>query len=206
MLFRSKLIPKALPVFSKQKKTCPVTKRNNLFWYPHPDQLYMLPVLPSEPPVVISDAEDPQVIVTTPLTLSSPINYPSDIVHNGHANGIAEVTPSQSPQLTPKSTTILLNDVNAKLCRQATTPLKHTSSGPLGRDLAQNVPPRGQAVSRDEDADDEYEDDDLVEISAVAETPGEPESDGFSCVVCKAPFTIVSDLHDHYVHHARGVI
>ncbi|XP_062343276.1 uncharacterized protein si:ch73-347e22.4 [Osmerus eperlanus] len=201
-------ILKALPVFSKQKKTCRVTKRNNLFRYPHPDQLYVVPVLSSEPPVVISDAEDPQVIVTTPLTPSSPINNPSDIVHtrNGHANGITEVTPSQSAQPTTKSTTVLLNDVNAKLCRQATTPLKHTSCGALGRDLVRNVPSRGQAVSRDEDADDEYEDDDLVEVSAAAATSGEPEGDEFSCVVCQATFTVVSDLHDHYVHHARGVI
>lgn len=43
---------------SQQKRRLPVSNKKHLFRYPHPDRLYVVPVVSSDSPVVISDREE----------------------------------------------------------------------------------------------------------------------------------------------------
>ncbi|KAF7660034.1 hypothetical protein LDENG_00289440 [Lucifuga dentata] len=40
------------------KRVLPVSTKKHLFRYPHPDRLYVVPVMSSEPPIIISDTEE----------------------------------------------------------------------------------------------------------------------------------------------------
>lgn len=205
---------KVLPGDSQQKRAVPVTKRKNLFRYPHPDRLYVVPIMSSEPPVIISDAEDPQV------SASPSTHNASDIVHKAQtdcSNVSIEMSVLQPAHSTSPPTVVLVNEVKTTL--RTLSPQKDTSatsvdkrlSGPqsdhsssaiLDRDSVQNVPLQSQPVSWDEEADDEYEDDDLTAVVMPRRLGG----DGFECVECSAFFSDISELYEHYVHHARGVM
>lgn len=113
-------------IASPQKRRLPASNKKHLFRYPHPDRLYVVPVVSSEPPVVISDREEEdQLIATSFLPRSHP-------------------------------------------------------------DLAFSA----------SDSDS----------SEVASTESELEDEAHRCAVCTETFPDVSELHEHYVEHARGGI
>nr|XP_020453398.1 zinc finger protein Xfin-like [Monopterus albus] len=66
---------------SQQKRRLPVSNKKHLFRYPHPDRLYVVPVISSEPPVVISDTEE-----ESPSIAASASSTVSDLPHRPGAS------------------------------------------------------------------------------------------------------------------------
>ncbi|XP_028255442.1 uncharacterized protein LOC114431950 [Parambassis ranga] len=126
------------------QRRLPVSNKKHLFRYPHPDRLYVVPVLSSEPPTVVSDTEEEPPSITT------------------------SAAPQQGAGVTCDS--------------------PQTSADPQ----QQQQTPAGS-------------DSDSVDLTPLLMFTKEEEEVLHSCALCTHTFSDVSELHEHYIDHARQV-
>ncbi|XP_014032537.1 uncharacterized protein si:ch73-347e22.4 [Salmo salar] len=182
----------------------PLSKKRNIYRYPHPDRLYVVPKISSQPPVVVSDTEEePQEIMNSSLSSvhDSPRNTVS-LEHEGRtspSNNCCEANNSDLPQRSCPSCVLIYEPTQ---CMPKTdTPHMPTHEPPCPLDKGpQNVPP--QRWKKSKGNDDAFF---RASTTCVISRGKKQRYDGFECADCWVTFSDVSELHEHYLHHARGV-
>lgn len=166
---------------SQPKRRLPVSNKKHLFRYPHPDRLYVVPVVSSEPPVVVSDAEEEQLEDQSLSTATSD----SNAVPRQHSAANLDSSdrdilnipqvPAVSTHLQEQETDLTTNQVLLESHRDSCKNPNDVSSFESELDKVCFTKKSGLAV------------------------------DVHSCLICMEPFTEISRLHEHYVRHARGM-
>ncbi|XP_041758797.1 uncharacterized protein si:ch73-347e22.4 [Coregonus clupeaformis] len=184
-----------------------LSKKRNIYRYPHPDRLYVVPKISSQPPVIISDTEEePQEILNTSFfsVHDSPRNTVS-LEHEGRTSpsgNCCEANNSDLPQRSSPSSCVLIDEPTQCTPETDTTHMPtHEPPSPCPLDKGpQNVPPQRWKKSKGND-------DAFFRASTTFVTPrGKNRGyDGFECADCWVTFSDVSELHEHYLQHAKGV-
>ncbi|XP_024252000.1 uncharacterized protein LOC112230016 [Oncorhynchus tshawytscha] len=195
-------------LLSPQTIPIPPSKKRNMYRYPNPDRLYVVPKLSSQPSVIISDTEEePQELLN--ISLSSVYDTPCNTVsleHEGQiipSNDCCEASNSDLPQPSYPSSCVLTDEptqCTPKPQTDTTHMPTHEPPSPCPLDKGpQNVP----AQIRDKSKGDH---DAFFRASTFVIPRGKKWGyDAFECVDCWVTFSDVSELHEHYIHHARGV-
>ncbi|XP_055731969.1 uncharacterized protein LOC129819604 [Salvelinus fontinalis] len=181
-----------------------LSKKRNIYRYPHPDCLYVVPKISSQPPVVVSDTEeDPQEILNSSLSSvhDSPRNTVS-LEHEGRtspSNNCCEANNSDLPRRSCSSCVLIYEPTP---CMPKTdTPHMPTHEPPCPLDKGpQNVPL--QRWKKSKGNDDAFF---RASTTFVISRGKKQRYDGFECADCWVTFSNVSELHEHYLHHARGM-
>ncbi|XP_036826777.1 uncharacterized protein LOC118946457 [Oncorhynchus mykiss] len=195
-------------LLSPQTIPIPPSKKRNMYRYPNPDRLYVVPKISSQPSVIISDTEEePQELLN--ISLSSVYDTPCNTVsleHEGQiipSNDCCEASNSDLPQPSYPSSCVL-TDEPTQCAPKPQTDTTHMptdeppSPCPLDKG-PQNVP----AQIRDKSKGDH---DAFFRASTFVIPRGKKWGyDAFECADCWVTFSDVSELHEHYIHHARGV-
>nr|XP_029513830.1 uncharacterized protein LOC115128275 [Oncorhynchus nerka] len=180
-----------------------LSKKRNMYRYPHPDRLYVVPKISSQPPVIVSDTEEePQEILN--FSLSSVHDSPCNTVSLEHegptspSNNCCEANNSDLPQCSCPSCVLIYEPTQ---CMPKTdTPHMPTHEPPCPLDKGhQNVPP--QRWKKSKGNDDAF----FRASTTFVISRGKKQRIGFECADCWVRFSDVSELHEHYLHHARGV-
>uniref|UniRef100_A0A8C7GEJ2 C2H2-type domain-containing protein n=1 Tax=Oncorhynchus kisutch TaxID=8019 RepID=A0A8C7GEJ2_ONCKI len=174
-----------------------LSKKRNMYRYPHPDRLYVVPKISSQPPVIVSDTEEePQEILN--FSLSSPCNTVS-LEHEGQTSpsNNCEANNSDLPQCSCPSCVLIYEPTQ---CMPKTnTPHMPTHEPPCPLDKGhQNVPP--QRWKKSKGNDDAF----FRASTTFVISRAKKQRIGFECADCWVRFSDVSELHEHYLHHARG--
>ncbi|XP_026156934.1 uncharacterized protein LOC113126974 [Mastacembelus armatus] len=170
--------PEDVSELPQQKHRVPVSNKKHLFRYPHPDRLYVVPAVSSEPPVVISDTEEEDT-----STCNTVFDFPQ---RQPGANGNL---PDSSNSEIPQSSS-------------------HTGSSLIQLQDHSEKPPLLPGSNRDQDFSDSIScDSDSSEHMSLFLFPNDEElvEESHRCAVCMEAFTDISKLHEHYVAHARGI-
>ncbi|XP_042292545.1 uncharacterized protein LOC121913799 [Thunnus maccoyii] len=162
---------------SQRTRRLPVSNKKHLFRYPHPDRLYVVPVVSSEPPVVISDTEEEQ----------SPSITASDTMSSASPQGQPAPNTSNIPQ---SSAVSKLGDMD-----EHQTGSSHQQLQDQYQDALKDITDIGGCDS------------DSAELEPVCMILKENESvdDAHNCAICTETFTDISKLHEHYIDHAKGM-
>ncbi|XP_035650947.1 uncharacterized protein LOC118399186 [Oncorhynchus keta] len=179
-----------------------LSKKRNMYRYPHPDRLYVVPKISSQPPVIVSDTEEePQEILN--FSLSSVHDSPCNTVSLEHegptspSNNCCEANNSDLPQCSCPSCVLIYEPTQCM--PKIDTPHMPTHEPPCPLDKGhQNVPPQRWKKSKGND-------DAFFRASTFVISRGKKQRIGFECADCWVRFSDVSELHEHYLHHARGV-
>ncbi|XP_055750816.1 uncharacterized protein LOC129831446 [Salvelinus fontinalis] len=199
-------------LLSPQTIPIPLSKKRNVYRYPNPDRLYVVPKISSQPSVVISDTEEePQEILN--MSLSSVYDSPCNTVsleHEGQispSNGCCEASNSDLPQPSYPSSCVLIDEPTQCTPKPQTDtahmPAREPPSPcPLDKG-PQNVPPQIRGCTAPKSKGDH---DAFFRASTFVIPRGKKwGNDAFECADCWVTFSDVSELHEHYIHHARGV-
>lgn len=199
----------------QQIRSLPVSNKKHLYRYPHPDRLYVVPIVSSET-LVISDTEEEIVVlspfapISTSETVLPPVSEGQPSANNDYSDqNVSNIPPSSAALYSP----MIIDEPEPAHCRPTTqtdTPCRPVGDPLLPRTLDQ-VPIHNESHQNHERATDidvvSDCDNDSIEASMTLMTPKEKECsvDVHSCAVCKDIFTNISKLHEHYLDHARGM-
>ncbi|CAB1351240.1 unnamed protein product [Coregonus sp. 'balchen'] len=140
------LSPQTIPSF-------PLSNKRNMYRYPHPDRLYVVPKISSQPPVIISDTEqEPQEILN--ISLSSVHDSPRNTMSLEHEG---QISPSNDCCEASNSSCVLIDEptqCTPKPQTDTTHMPTHEPPSPCPLDKGpQNVPPQIRDKSKgDHDA------------------------------------------------------
>ncbi|KAJ8000313.1 hypothetical protein DPEC_G00203540 [Dallia pectoralis] len=187
-------------VFSPQKRPCLSTStKKHLYRYRNPDRLYVVPKIVSQPPVTISDTEEDSPSISnssSPSVLSRNTVLLEYEEQTGPRNDRCEASPCRPSQPSPPSSCILIH-VPTPTVPDGTPIQTHTSRSSCQTMNVQT--PRGAKFAGDDDA--------FFRASKQIVMQGgkDPQFGGYECADCSVTFGDISELHEHYLHHARGV-
>ncbi|XP_029918805.1 zinc finger protein 420 [Myripristis murdjan] len=184
---------------SRQKRSLPVSNKKYLFRYPHPDRLYVVPIISSAPPVFISDTEECQEMDSRSSSIPTSTNSTVPSHFTEEQPGTSSDSSGQNMSNIPQSSAVSTH-VDRDECRSVTeTGSTHHSDQDHLPPCSSDKPPVHNVIS---DCDNNP-----AEASTVLTTPEQKEAlnDIYDCAVCMEKFTDVSKLHEHYLDHARKV-
>lgn len=175
----------------QRKRRLPVSNKKHLFRYPHPDRLYVVPVVSSEPPVVISDTEEEQ----------QEIQVQSPSITTPASDTKSSAFPQEQPNIsnTPQSSAVpTLRDTDEHETGSSHQQLQdHSQKSPVLQESHQH-----QDAWKDmSDISDSESAEPLFAIFKEKEFV----DDAHNCAICMETFTDISKLHEHYIDHAKGM-
>ncbi|XP_010899194.3 uncharacterized protein si:ch73-347e22.4 isoform X1 [Esox lucius] len=189
-------------MLSPQTIPClPLSKKKHLYRYPNPDHLYVVPKISSQPPVIISDTEEDSQMTpnySSPSILSCNTVFLEYEGQTSPRNDCCEASNSDLPQPSSSSCVLIDEPANKMPKHQIDTHIQ--THKPLLPYLPMNVQTQSQAKFVGDDNP-------FFRASTTIVIPRGTKQrfGGFECADCLVTFSDISELHEHYLHHARGV-
>ncbi|XP_044028821.1 uncharacterized protein si:ch73-347e22.4 [Siniperca chuatsi] len=186
---------------SWRKRRLPVSNKKHLFRYPHPDRLYVVPVVSSEPPIVISDTEEErqEVQVQSSSITFSASNTVSDFPQR--QPGFNSSDPNM-PDIPQSSAVATLRDMDEHETGSSKNQRQdHSDKSPI---LPESHQDQDACKGTNDISGFESDSAELIPLLLFSEDK-EIVDDIHTCAICRETFTDISKLHEHYIDHARGL-